>query len=316
MTDNKKLSADEYYRMFRALPICADAHGEWAQYRCAVTDFILKNCDAGSSLAVYGAGRCNDIDLARLSEHFSEIVLIDADAQALDEAVPKDDRTADDINDNAGQTVTGRNNIRRAVFNLTGLDENACVRYIDYILDRVHGGRSESDSDDFLEGLEEFVRNIYAEDFHPRGIVPVIGRQCDYSVAVGLHSQLNTVFSGLTSFVLGHLGTDRELRIAATERIEALQRGYTDRLVQTADDIMLDATLKGIILGFEYEARRDGKVFTNIDGALQCAADFEQLQKDGLLHVDTTEHLIWNVDAERRLSYDMLLVLCQWGQVH
>jgi hypothetical protein len=66
------------------------ASDDWSLYaahRERLTEVISSSASgAGGKLCLLGAGRCNDVDLARLAQTFSEIHLVDIDAKALDEA--------------------------------------------------------------------------------------------------------------------------------------------------------------------------------------------------------------------------------------
>ena len=72
-----------------ASEVLPNAYKEWRGYRQKLTDFIEENCVAEGEckpvLAIWGAGRSNDIDLARLAERF-KLVLIDRDAEGLAQA--------------------------------------------------------------------------------------------------------------------------------------------------------------------------------------------------------------------------------------
>ena len=60
---------------FQILP---HARNDWAEYRTAVTAYLLQHTEPQSSVAVFGAGRCNDIDLREFRKHFSSVTLIDS----------------------------------------------------------------------------------------------------------------------------------------------------------------------------------------------------------------------------------------------
>ena len=66
---------------------------DWALYaghRARLTDEILSSVRNGAGrLCLLGAGKCNDVDLQRLSRTFSEIHLVDIDAAALAHAVSR-----------------------------------------------------------------------------------------------------------------------------------------------------------------------------------------------------------------------------------
>jgi hypothetical protein len=62
----------------------------YAAHRARLTDAILQSAaPAGGRLCVLGAGACNDFDLARAAEVFSEIHLVDLDEKALARGVAR-----------------------------------------------------------------------------------------------------------------------------------------------------------------------------------------------------------------------------------
>jgi hypothetical protein len=65
-----------------------DCFEEYAWHRRRTTELVVAEVPAnsGQSLCALGAGNCYDIDLAKLAEHFSEIHLVDVDAEALEGA--------------------------------------------------------------------------------------------------------------------------------------------------------------------------------------------------------------------------------------
>lgn len=66
-----------------------NAFEEWSDYRRQLTDIVIAGTSKGDTLAVYGAGSCNDIDLRRLAKHFSEITLLDLNEEAMKDAVSR-----------------------------------------------------------------------------------------------------------------------------------------------------------------------------------------------------------------------------------
>jgi hypothetical protein len=69
------------------------AGGDWALYadhRARFTEGVLSSASQpGGRLCLLGAGHCNDVDLERLAETFSEIHLVDIDSAALVGAVAR-----------------------------------------------------------------------------------------------------------------------------------------------------------------------------------------------------------------------------------
>jgi hypothetical protein len=68
----------------------ADDWKLYSTHRERLTEILSSSASvAGGKLCLLGAGRCNDVDLARLAETFAEIHLVDVDAKALEEAVSR-----------------------------------------------------------------------------------------------------------------------------------------------------------------------------------------------------------------------------------
>jgi hypothetical protein len=69
--------------------VTADFWREFADHRARQTDLVLEA--GGGTLAVLGAGNCNDLDLRRLAAGFDAIHLVDLDAEAVGRARARQD---------------------------------------------------------------------------------------------------------------------------------------------------------------------------------------------------------------------------------
>jgi hypothetical protein len=66
--------------------------GDWelyTQHRLRQTQAILDAAPSGGRACFLGAGNCNDLDLERLAQHFSELHLVDIDLLALQRAAAR-----------------------------------------------------------------------------------------------------------------------------------------------------------------------------------------------------------------------------------
>jgi hypothetical protein len=61
----------------------------FASHRQRVMELLVAAASPGRPLALLGAGNCNDVDLPELLPHFSEVHLVDWDAEALARAVDR-----------------------------------------------------------------------------------------------------------------------------------------------------------------------------------------------------------------------------------
>lgn len=65
------------------------AYEDWAEYRNAISSYLIASTAADSTLAIFGAGCCNDWDLSLLAGHFSSITLIDNNLPAMKQALKR-----------------------------------------------------------------------------------------------------------------------------------------------------------------------------------------------------------------------------------
>lgn len=65
------------------------AYEDWAEYRNAISNYLIASTAADSTLAIFGAGCCNDWDLSLLAGHFSSITLIDNNLPAMKQALKR-----------------------------------------------------------------------------------------------------------------------------------------------------------------------------------------------------------------------------------
>lgn len=69
---------------------------------------LMTACAAGGRLCVLGAGRCDDLDLPRLAQHFTAVHLVDLDGEALERARDRQPvRTRDAIVLHGGVDLSG-----------------------------------------------------------------------------------------------------------------------------------------------------------------------------------------------------------------
>ena len=75
------------YDQLRQQQIIPDAYDRWRAYRQTVTLWLMDQLPEGATVAIVGAGRCNDLNLYLLANHCQTITLIDQDSGAMEAAV-------------------------------------------------------------------------------------------------------------------------------------------------------------------------------------------------------------------------------------
>lgn len=271
-----------------ASEVLPNAYKEWRGYRQKLTDFIEENCVAEGGckpvLAIWGAGRSNDIDLARLAERF-KLVLIDRDAEGLAQAC-------------------------RAY----GLEETDAI-CVDLPFWNVELETYEMFEALLAEGEEaeiviEHLKQVAFDNSHR--VLPDIGRRFDYSVCVGLHSQLNARFAGLL-YMYRENYDEEELQM-----IENAIRALNEAAVTRTNDVIYMLTEKLMVFGLEWAVVNESAmdqwenlVPEDIEGALQLRHDIG-MHKDFDIRIEAERRLFWPFAwKERKKGYVMELLAVQ-----
>lgn len=271
-----------------ASEILPNAYKEWRGYRQKLTDFIEENCVAEGGckpvLAIWGAGRSNDIDLARLAERF-KLVLIDRDAEGLAQACKT-----------------------------YGLEETDAI-CVDLPFWNVELETYEMFEALLAEGEEaeiviEHLKQVAFDNSHR--VLPEIGRRFDYSVCVGLHSQLNARFAGLL-YMYRENYDEEELQM-----IENAIRALNEAAVTRTNDVIYMLTEKLMVFGLEWAVVNESAmdqwenlVPEEIEGALQLRHDIG-MHKDFDIRIEAERRLFWPFAwKERKKGYVMELLAVQ-----
>ncbi len=271
-----------------ASEVLPNAYKEWRGYRQKLTDFIEENCvvEGGCKpvLAIWGAGRSNDIDLARLAERF-KLVLIDRDAEGLVQACKT-----------------------------YGLEETDVI-CVDLPFWNVELETYEMFEALLAEGEEaeiviEHLKQVAFDNSHR--VLPDIGRRFDYSVCVGLHSQLNARFAGLL-YMYRENYDEEELQM-----IENAIRALNEAAVTRTNDVIYMLTEKLMVFGLEWAVVNESAmdqwenlVPEEIEGALQLRHDIG-MHKDFDIRIEAERRLFWPFAwKERKKGYVMELLAVQ-----
>ena len=268
--------------------VLPNAYKEWRGYRQKLTDFIEENCVAEGGckpvLAIWGAGWSNDIDLARLAESF-KLVLIDRDAEGLAQACKA-----------------------------YGLEEPDAI-CVDLPFWNVELETYEMFEALLAEGEEaeiviEHLKQVAFDNSHR--VLPDIGRRFDYSVCVGLHSQLNARFAGLL-YMYRENYDEEELQM-----IENAIRALNEAAVTRTNDVIYMLTEKLMVFGLEWAVVNESAmdqwenlVPEDIEGALQLRHDIG-MHKDFDIRIEAERRLFWPFAwKERKKGYVMELLAVQ-----
>ncbi|MDE7327851.1 MAG: hypothetical protein K2N63_16495 [Lachnospiraceae bacterium] len=302
------------YEAFLASQILPHAWEEWCGYRSQVTDYLIGNSKRGTSLAIFGAGRCNDLDLGRLLGHFSQVTLLDVDEKAMWEGLEK----YGDFERGKG----GKASQQLIVFpvDFTGITAEDLIAFAEAFL-RVWDGK---DPYSAVYKAEEILSGIYGKSW---AYVPAFPqKQFDYTVALGVHSQLGSapawmldaVGDELCSRVRQWENTDissffywwQEERVNLFRRIER----ESIYLARQLNHFILLATKEKAFLGYELcrAVSRDGIWYavpdSYVTGAWQAAEDLKRLDAGGSIHFRNYFDIVWPFCAAQNKAYRMMIM--------
>ena len=258
------------------------AFESWAAYRAAVTDLILGTASTGS-IALFGIGPANDIDLGRISEHFGHITLIDLDREGMER----------------GLVRYGLHHCPKVALwdtSLSGVTMADVATFFETLYTQVlRSGRALTEAafmEMSLTALEQIRQKVVSSRETLRAKLPA--EHYDMVVSVGLHSQFWSILSyswltlagNVEEQILGHAMNHDPF-------FEAL-RAIDDVFIPMLNEVMLSMGDRAIIAVEEDEAHP-------VEGAFQSMQDIRQRYPDV-----QEKRLHWPFRPEEGKSYEML----------
>lgn len=276
----------ELYASFRNAQIIEHAFEEWSDYREQTTAYLLRNTTPQKSLAIFGAGECNDLDLNLLIQHFSEITLFDCNEGSMRTALHR-------------YELTETPGIHRIKKDFVGISDEDYIAYTAILTEAVRkqgkAFRAEQTAPEMLKKLEEL--------YSAAGSIPLeLGAEkYDYSIALGVHSQLNNMAEWIWSAVTGALGeSDSTVPARIKQENEAMIRKFNTAVIQ--------ATKKNIFFGCE---RSRIGIDGAVEGAVQAFWDIQDRLERKELELVNGFSVCWPFDLSREIIYSMEILNLQ-----
>jgi len=267
------------------------AFESWAVYREEVTDLILGTASTGS-IALFGIGPANDIDLRRLSERFERIMLIDLDREGMERGLVR-----------YGLQHCPRVQLWSA--SLSGVTMEDVAAFFETLYDQVvRRGRALTEAA-FMEmsqaALEQIRRKVITTRATLQKKLPK--EHYDMVVSAGLHSQFWSILSyswltlagNVEEQILGHAMNHDPF-------FEAL-RAIDDVFIPILNEVMLSMGDRAIIAVEEDEAHP-------VEGAFQSMQDIRRRYPDV-----KEQRLHWPFRPEEGKSYEMLFQIIEQTEV-
>lgn len=254
----------------------------WESYRLDLTHFILRHVTPTSSVAIVGAGKCNDIDLSILASKVSSITLLDKDLSSMLQAVEQ-------------YTLGTTPNVAVQKIDLVGITSSMYRSYADALMSVVRLYGNATKAEDLAVVAHQFL-----DQFTPLIQAPIALDTSSYDVviAVGLHSQLLSMLEWIWHIMLETCSLEE---YSVRERIISLNT----QCIKNLNDTLLQATGHTLIIGYE-ESRLDRP--GTIQGAIQCAHDLQRRQYDKTFYVKQATHLHWPFHKAHQIGYMMHIV--------
>lgn len=258
------------------------AFESWAAYRKEVTDLILESGATGS-IALFGIGPANDIDLRRLRERFGRIMLIDLDRESMER----------------GLVRYGLQHCPKVDLwdtSLSGVTMEDVAAFFETLYNQVvQSGRTLTEAafmEMSLAALEQIRRKVVSSREALRAKLPA--EHYDMVVSVGLHSQFWSILSyswltlagNVEEQILGHAMNHDPF-------FESL-RAIDDAFIPMLNEVLLSMGDRAIIAVEEDEAHP-------VEGAFQSLQDIRQRYPEV-----QEKRLHWPFRPEDGKSYEML----------
>lgn len=258
------------------------AYESWAEYRASVTDLILVSASTGS-IALFGIGPANDIDLRRLSDRFGRITLIDLDRDSMERGLVR-----------YGLQHCPKVELWDA--SLSGVTLEDVAAFFETLYDQVVRSGQALTEAAFMEmslaALERIRRKVVSSREELRAKLPA--EHYDLVVSVGLHSQFWSILSYSWLTLAGNV--EEQLLGHAINHdpfFEAL-RAIDDAFIPMLNEVLLSMGDRAIIAVEEDEANP-------VEGAFQSMQDIRQRYPEV-----QEKRLHWPFRPEDGKSYEML----------
>jgi len=269
--------------------IIPDAYERWASYRKSNTNFIIDSVSSHKGIIILGAGRCNDIDLLSLSRHYPEVMLVDRDMVAMQEAL-------------ITYGLQCNEHIHIVQQNFTKVDDKCVDEFRNMLYKK-------KDFDVVLEYLDNMVgqhTTTYIYEF----LENVPEDVYDTVVCIGVHSQLVIRLIYILEEYRHHF---------TTEQLERLKHRLSDLVDITSknlnNNIFSIPGIKYTYIGYEYAAFYDsdekmvedikylfehgmaGKVaeynLPRVEGAYECELDLTRRLHNNTLEIQGFLYNVW-----------------------
>lgn len=263
----------------------AGAYKWWEPYRTQLTAYIIEEVEIGDTIAIIGAGECNDIDLSELLPYVSHIKLVDQKKESLQKAVER--------------YQVPEERVEQIELNLWPVSKEEFERKLE----------QGSSIEELLQFLQEETRKAnqqVLQDLH-----------VDVMINIGVYSQLNALLASLFYIKREPYG------LSEREQISRMFSYMNQQAVQKINDWLFSNSRKSII-GYEYavfsteekehkqcqkvlELLQSGQVeflqtmpMKRVEGGWQGESDLARRYRKREISFKSNRYFIWNFLQEKQ----------------
>lgn len=265
-----------------------NAWNDWVNYRDSLTDLIIgygKKTDS-KTVSIIGAGRCNDVDLSRLTEHFEKIVLFDYDFDSMKEAIVS-----------CGPEGRSRDRVEIRVSSLAGLKKEDLENFFEKVMMRIRGLGDAFEFDKVETILSEEIEALKLVITESMGNLHRVLPKTDIMVCNGVFSQLLSTISFFLRSVIASVpesfGTDGG---SVVKKMEKKLHEINNEMIPDIVSSVVGASKKAAVFGNEYNKDRP------VEGAFQC---IDAIRRLGRKTEDFTG--VWDFNRAAGVRYEMLI---------
>lgn len=266
------------YDQLLKLQMIENAWEEWAEYRLKMTQYLIAHIEDKQELAIFGAGRCNDVDLKLLLKHFDHLVLVDLDMASMQAALKK-------------QGLENEARITLETADFVGISPSDYRSFADTLVYTVRQKGLATPVEELAQVAIREIDKLYEQAM----AMPLTFKEYTNIAVIGVHSQLISMLDWIWQGILQTLG-QQEVRVR--QKIMTINTS----LIKRFNTALLEKTKNQLVIGYEIErAGRPGAV----QGAMQAAIDFKERVDHGEIKLCDFSKMDWPFDQKQGIVYHM-----------
>lgn len=253
-----------------------DGYKKWKDYREELTEYIISHSEKGYRIAIYGAGRCNDIDIGMLQKRNKEITLIDNDIASMHQAIYFYHLKQTELIEK----------------DFLGIEAEEYRQYASVLESIVREEGLDTDVNEMADIAAFMLTNMYERAFKKELDFGI--EVYDIAVCAGVCSQINNMSAWIWEILLQSIN-------ATEQSVYQMISNYNKKAVTRFHDAVIRSAKNSVI--FVNEWLRYGTE-GYVEGAYQAIMDLNSRKET---HNCKEEILYWPFNKDSNVEYKMLL---------